>query len=41
MLQAGGNTKSRQVVLPHADHYFTDQGDALVSAVADWLDQLE
>jgi hypothetical protein len=41
MLQAGGNAQSRQVVLPHADHYFTDQGDALVSAVADWLDQLE
>ncbi len=41
MLQAGGNAQSDQLLLPHADHYFTDQGDALVSAVADWLDQLE
>ena len=41
MLEAGGHAQSRQLVLPQADHYFTDQGDALVSAVADWLDQLE
>ena len=27
--------------LPQANHYFTDQGDALVAAVADWLDHLQ
>jgi hypothetical protein len=41
MIDKVGNTSSRQMVLPDADHYFTDQGDPLVSAVADWLDQLE
>jgi len=41
MIDGIGNDKSRQMVLPGADHYFTDQGDALVSTVADWLDQLE
>jgi len=41
MIDKAGNSSSRQVVLPDADHYFTDQGGPLVSAVADWLDQLE
>ena len=41
MIDKTGHEKSRQLVLPGADHYFTDQGDPLVSAVADWLDQLE
>ena len=41
MMDKTGQEKSRQMVLPGADHYFTDQGDPLVSAVADWLDQLE
>jgi hypothetical protein len=41
MLEAAGNAQSRQLVLPQANHYFTDQGDALVGAVADWLDQLQ
>ena len=41
MLEAGGHEQSRQLVLPQANHYFTDQGDALVAAVADWLDQLK
>jgi len=41
MIAEAGHEKSRQQVLPDADHYFTDQGDPLVSAVADWLDQLE
>ena len=40
MIDETGQEKSRQMVLPGADHYFTDQGDPLVSAVADWLDQL-
>jgi hypothetical protein len=29
------------MMLLQANHYFTDQGDALVTAVADWLDQLK
>ena len=41
MLEAGGHRQSRQLMLPQANHYFTDQGDALVAAVADWLDQLK
>ncbi len=41
MIDKAGHKSSRQVVLPGSDHYFTDQGDALVNAVADWLDQLK
>ena len=41
MMDKAGHANSRQVVLPDADHYFTDQGDALIEAVADWIDQLE
>ena len=36
-----GNRYSAQVMLPNADHYFTDQGDALVDAVTDWLRGME
>ena len=41
MLEKAGNPKSRQQVLPDANHYFTDQGEPLVAAVADWLEQLD
>lgn len=41
MIEAAGNSHSRQLVLPGADHYFTGRGDALVETVADWLDRLE
>ncbi len=41
MIEEAGNPMSRQLVLPGANHYFTDQGEALVAAVADWLGQLE
>jgi Protein of unknown function (DUF3530) len=41
MLEAGGHAQSRQLMLPRTNHYFTDRGDALVAAVADWLDQLK
>jgi pimeloyl-ACP methyl ester carboxylesterase len=41
MLETAGHAQSRQQVLPQADHYFTDQGDALVTAVLDWLDRLQ
>jgi len=39
-IEAAGNARSRQQVLPGADHYFTGQGAPLVAAVADWLDEL-
>lgn len=39
-IEKAGNKKSSQVVVPKANHYFTDQGDALVSAVVKWLDTL-
>ena len=41
MIESAGNPKSAQAILPQANHYFTDQGDALVEAVANWLDRLE
>ena len=37
MIDAAGHPKSRQVVVPEADHYFKETGDALVEAVAAWL----
>jgi len=40
MIESAGNVKSSQLVLPDANHYFTDQGGPLVDAVADWLDKL-
>jgi alpha/beta superfamily hydrolase len=36
-----GNQQSSQIMLPGADHYFTDRGDALVDAVTDWLHGLK
>lgn len=39
-IQKAANKKSKQVVVPGANHYFTDKGDALVEAVAEWLDSL-
>jgi len=40
MMKKAGNNKSKQVVIPKANHYFTDQGDALVEAVSSWLNGL-
>jgi cobalamin biosynthesis Mg chelatase CobN len=34
------NEKSRQIIIPGADHYFTDKGDELVAPVAEWLNGL-
>lgn len=34
------NPKSQQVVVPDANHYFTDKGDELVIAASTWLDSL-
>ena len=36
-IRKAGNTKSAQLIVPKANHYFTDQGDALVKAVTGWL----
>jgi hypothetical protein len=40
MIEAAGNPKSRQLILPGSDHYFTDHGDELTEAVGNWLDTL-
>lgn len=37
LMDKAGHPKSRQVVVPEADHYFKEQGEALVQAVAEWL----
>ena len=39
-LVRGGNVNSAQIVVPDADHYFADRGDALVDVLADWLSTL-
>lgn len=39
-IKKGGNAKSKQVIVPGADHYFKDSGDALVENVSAWLDTL-
>ncbi len=41
LIDKAGHALSQQTMLPDADHYFTDQGDALVETVAAWLDRLE
>lgn len=41
MIEKAGHPVSLQQVLPGANHYFTDQDEPLVEAVADWLGQLE
>jgi len=40
MMKKAGNVKSKQVVVPGANHYFTDKGDELVAPVAEWLNNL-
>ena len=35
-----GNPKSKQIIIPGANHYFTDKGDELVKPVVKWLDSL-
>lgn len=36
-----GCGRSAQIVVPGADHYFTDKGDELVGAVSAWLETLK
>jgi len=40
-IQQAGHELSKQLVIANSDHYFTDQDDALVHAVSDWLNQLD
>lgn len=40
MIQAAGNEKSAQAILPEADHYFHEKGEELTAAVAGWLEKL-
>ena len=39
-IKKAGNEKSNQLVVPNANHYFTDQGDALLEVVTPWLNEL-
>ena len=36
-MRAAGNSRSAQRIVPGADHFFRDQDEALVGAVAEWL----
>jgi len=40
LIELAGNKKSKQQSIPNANHYFTDQGDALLEAVSNWLGSL-
>ena len=40
MIKKAGNPKSKQIVVPGANHYFSGKGDELVGSVAEWLDSL-
>jgi pimeloyl-ACP methyl ester carboxylesterase len=39
-IQQAGNSKSDQVIIPDAGHYYSDRGDALTSVISEWLDTL-
>lgn len=41
LILLAGNKKSKQQAIPYANHYFTDQGDALVESVSHWLDGIK
>ena len=40
LMQKAGNSNSKQMVLPEADHYFKDKGEELNAVVANWLNSL-
>ncbi|UOG92503.1 MAG: DUF3530 family protein [Candidatus Thiothrix sulfatifontis] len=40
LMQRSGNTHSKQMVLPDADHDYKDKGEALTAVVATWLNSL-
>jgi len=39
-IEQAGNSKSDQVIIPDADHYYSDLGDVLTSVISEWLDTL-
>ena len=39
-IKKAANPKSKQVTVPKANHYFTDQGDELLDTVTPWLNDL-
>ena len=39
-IQKAANSKSQQVIVSDANHYFTDKGDELVTEVSKWLETL-
>ena len=39
-IKEAGNVKSNQLVVPNANHYFTDRGDALLNVIVPWLNDL-
>lgn len=41
MIKKAGNALSQQQAVPGVEHYFTDKGDELVSAVAKWLETIK
>lgn len=40
LVKAAGNPKSSQVIVPEANHYFTDQGGDLLEVVSQWLETI-
>lgn len=39
-IERAGNKKSKQTIVPDADHYFTEKGDALLKVVGEWMQGL-
>ena len=40
LIKVAGHPLSKQVKIPLADHYFTDQGEPLLDEISSWLEQL-
>ena len=40
MIRSVGISKSKQQVIPNANHYFADRGEPLLNVIADWLNDL-
>lgn len=40
LIKQAGNKKSKQIIVPGADHYFTDKNDALLKVVSEWMQKL-
>ena len=39
-IKRAANKKSAQIIVPEADHYFTDQDEALLEVVSEWMQGL-